>query len=476
MKKKNSPLRVAFIHHHLRPGGVSKVIAQQIQSLGDMVSPLLVVGEPPSGVTPFPHVVVRGLAYDRDRKDREPPEVIAANLEGTVYSHFEGRADILHFHNPTLGKNSDLLRVIQVLVEKRYRMLLQIHDFAEDGRPMNYSPEPYPADSHYAVINTRDYELLLKAGLRPEGLHRIPNSVVPLRCSEEEQKVRDIVLYPVRAIRRKNIGEAVFLSLFLTGGMRVGVTLEPTGRLDCRSYDDWRCYVRENSLPVSFRLGIEHRFEDILARAGCMITTSIKEGFGYCFLEPWTCGRMLFGRGISDICLDFEKSGIQLGHLYRRIDIPLRFFDLERFITKWKRCYEERLTRYGLPVDKYVMEDCIGSMLKGGTVDFSLLSEDLQREVVSNVLEQKSEFDKMLDVNPFLMQFSSFKGGRELIESNRKKVEQQYSLIKCRETLLTAYNQVMERDVSHVINKKIVLEEFNAPQKNHLLLCEAAYG
>jgi len=469
-------MKVVYIHHHLRPGGVSRVIARQIGSLGDSVRALLIVGEPPPSPPPFPYKVVPGLAYDRDRKDAESPLTIAEDLQKVVRSFFGEEPDILHFHNPTLGKNNDLLRVIEAQFEKGSRMLLQIHDFAEDGRPMNYSGEPYPENCHYAVLNTRDYEILLKAGLVPEGLHLIPNPVEPLPCGEGKQKERDVVLYPVRAIRRKNIGEAVLLSLFTAETKTVGITLEPTGSLDCRSYDDWRGFVRENGLRVSFRLGIEQRFEDVLKRTICTITTSIKEGFGYCFLEPWTCRKMLFGRALPDICSDFEKNGIDLGHLYSRIDVPLEFFDLEMFVTKWKRCYRERLARYSLPADDSLVEEHLQSLVQGGKIDFCLLSEDLQQEVIRRVSGRKSAFHKMLDENPFLVRFSSLKEDKEIIENNRKAVKEIYSLDRCRDTLLGVYTKVMGREVHQSIDKRIVLEEFNAPQKSHLLLCDSAYG
>jgi hypothetical protein len=39
---------------------------------------------------------------------------------------------------------------------------------------------------------------------------------------------RNRYLYPVRAIRRKNIGEALLASLFIPKGRTVAVTLPPT--------------------------------------------------------------------------------------------------------------------------------------------------------------------------------------------------------------------------------------------------------
>ena len=45
---------------------------------------------------------------------------------------------ILHFHNHSLGKNMSWPGAIEVLAGRGYRLLLQIHDFAEDFRPTNY--------------------------------------------------------------------------------------------------------------------------------------------------------------------------------------------------------------------------------------------------------------------------------------------------------------------------------------------------
>jgi len=473
MKKSTNQLKVAFIHHHLRRGGVSKVISQQIGALDGLVSPLLLTGEPPEKSPPYAVEVVTGLAYDRDRTDGDGPKEIAGRLETAMLRHFGTRADILHFHNPTLGKNRDLLAVIDLLRRNGHRTLLQIHDFAEDGRPADYSPKPYPRDCHYAVLNAKDYAVLLKAGLKPEGLHIIPNPVATLAGGRSGEA--DLVLYPVRAIRRKNIGEAVFLSLFLDERMTVGLTLEPTGSLDERSLDGWKRFVAERGLRVTFRLGLENRFEDVLARSRCMITTSIKEGFGYCFLEPWTADRMLFGRLLPEVCADFEREGVCFSTLYETLDIPLSYFDYGRFVKKWKRCFTARRERYGLPSDKRSADERLRSVIRNGSVDFCCLSEDLQREVIDTVYNSDRGFNKLLDINPFLAQFFSLNEQKELIARNKKTVRDRYSRARCRTDLCAVYRAVMEREVSHSIDKRVLLERFVTSSADHLLLCDEAY-
>jgi glycosyltransferase involved in cell wall biosynthesis len=476
LRKHAAMLRVAFVHHHLRTGGVSRVISQQIRSLGREVQVLAVLGEPPSEPTGFPFTVVSQIAYDRDRGTKAHPKNIADEIMNKVRSHWRGEADLFHFHNPTLGKNRDLVSAIKLLRSSGQRLLLQIHDFAEDGRPQNYSDEEYPSDCHYAVLNRRDYSILLRSGLKPEGLHFVPNPVVSPVGKVVQKKKGEIVLYPVRAIRRKNIGEAVFLSLFLRKNESVGVTLEPTSSLDCRSYNDWRGFVKDRNLNVQFRLGVDSSFEEVIGLTRCMITTSIKEGFGYCFLEPWTCHKMLYGRLLKDICVDFTCNGLDLSHLYEKIAIPPSLIDIKRFFSMWKRCYRERLEMYGLESRASEIEQGFQSVIRDESVDFASLSESDQRDVLARLLKNRGAREKIVDSNPFLMEFSSFKDREDTIIRNRSVVEEHYSLENCKKRLLDIYGKVLDSEVVQRIDKRIVLEAFNTPDKSHLLLCDSSYG
>jgi len=90
------------------------------------------------------------------------------------------------------------------LQKRGVNLFLQIHDFAEDRRPFDYFADEYPVDCHYGVINQRDYEILLAAGLKQEGSHRLVNTVNPCRIKPQAELTKPLVLYPVRAIRLKN--------------------------------------------------------------------------------------------------------------------------------------------------------------------------------------------------------------------------------------------------------------------------------
>jgi len=468
-------LKVALVHHHLRPGGVTRVITEQASNVQESVEVLLVTGEPPGTPISFPTVTVPEIAYDRDRAHAAPPRVITRRILAAIRSVWACGADLLHFHNPLLGKNRGLIATLKTLISGGEKLLLQVHDFAEDGRPGNYCREEYPADCHYAVINTRDYGVLIRSGLKRSGLHYLPNAIRPLNVPKNSGAQRDIVLYPVRAIRRKNIGEAIFLSLFAPRGTRAGITLEPTGALDVRSYRDWMSFVRGRNLNVAFGLGIGREYTSVLGRARCVVTTSIKEGFGLAYLEPWTAHRMLSGRILKDICEDFIKRGLTLDHLYEKISIPVTFFDRKRFEQKWINCYREKMSLYGRGVSEDEAARALEPLLSDGTVDFGLLSEDLQREVIRKVLENKERRREILDVNPFLVNNTLFHGSDELIEHNRRIVAEEYSAKKSGEALRRVYERVLSERVSHRIDKDALLVAFSTPEQNSLLLCESGY-
>ena len=61
--------------------------------------------------------------------------------EGSVNPEqlFAARADCWIINNPTLGKNSGFPKLIEKASTAGIKLLLQCHDFAEDGRPANYT-------------------------------------------------------------------------------------------------------------------------------------------------------------------------------------------------------------------------------------------------------------------------------------------------------------------------------------------------
>ncbi|TFG63316.1 MAG: glycosyltransferase family 1 protein [Spirochaetales bacterium] len=454
-------MRIAFMHYHLRPGGVTTVIKQQVRALKGMCESLVLTGENVLGgmsVEDAPVAVIPGIKYDRMGKPYHSPEKTADLIHEAVTARWPSGCDVLHLHNPLLKKNARFLRILTLLQERGYRLFLQVHDFAEDGRPNAYYEfQEYPENCHYGVINSRDYRVLLAAGLKPEGLHVIGNVVNGLprtACPGNSS----YVLYPVRGIRRKNLGEALLLTAYMPADYTLGITLPPNSRQDLRIYTRWKQFAGTWRLPVEFGCGLENQFGCLVERSAFMITTSIKEGFGFSFLEPWTAGRAVAGRRLDYVCADFEKTGIKFDGMYQELKIPFTMINSRAFARAWAEAYAAYRVKYGLPADFPEAESKAAAIVASGNVDFGNLDEQFQRKVLRQIFEKESAAAELAEYNPGLQNLGRME--REEIEENRNTVEREFSLDRYRARLLSIYDAVMMKHVVHRIDKKTMLEKF----------------
>ena len=265
-------------------------------------------------------VVAPRLAYDTPPVDESSQ--LAGQLRGLLAAlRFTPDETVVHVHNHSLGKNASLPGAVHALAADGFALLLQIHDFAEDYRPRNYchladawngyeiSARLYPqaAHIHYAVINRRDYAVLCAgrcAGRPAAPSPECPRAARPNAGSRfcPPRNVRSefgvptterFLLYPVRAIRRKNLGEALFWSVLGGPGVHVGVTLAPLNPAEQPYYRRWQQVAREMQLNGHFEMGGTRGLplDENLASADLTLTTSVSEGFGMAFLESWAAER-----------------------------------------------------------------------------------------------------------------------------------------------------------------------------------------
>ena len=61
----------------------------------------------------------------------------------------------------------------------------------------------------------------------------------------------------------------------------------------------------------------------MVACSEAIVTTSVAEGFGLGFLEPWVFGKSLCGRNLPEITGDFTDHQIDLTNLYERLEVDL---------------------------------------------------------------------------------------------------------------------------------------------------------
>lgn len=454
-------MKIAFIHYHLKTGGVTTVLSRQIKAIFHSCETLILTGSP-SSLTDIPceTVFIPGLGYDNTNQSQPEPKTVARSVIAAIRLKWKNGCDVLHVHNPTLAKNKNFLKILKLLQKSGIKLFLQIHDFAEDGRPFSYFPDEYVSNCHYGVINSRDYRILLQSGLKAEGVHRIFNTVKPIVLDSGKSGHTNRILYPVRAIRRKNVGEAILLSCFFKQDDFLTITLPPNSPADIKSYKGWKTFVKENHLKIEFEAGIHHDFKNLVCSSKYLITTSIMEGFGFSFLEPWTADKLLWGRYLPDICHDFKKNGLLLDHLYPRLIVPLKGDDKKRLYKKFMSAMSKNSLIFNIPIDQDTVKSSFKKMTSNQTIDFGLLDEHFQKKFIYRIIFEEQEKKLFTRLNPFLAHPGKVRDEKSLVKNNKNVVLKHYNKTGYQKRLLEIYRIVSSSTVHHKIDKKRLLSHF----------------
>jgi glycosyltransferase involved in cell wall biosynthesis len=488
-----SPLmRVAIVHYHLRRGGVTRIIQQAVSALSAHdIEAIVLTGEPPAEPTEgLPHVkVVAGLGYEGVSVHLTGHE-LAANLEQAARQAFGAPPDLWHFHNHSLGKNRALPEAVRRLADARHRLLLQIHDFPEDGRPANYrrlmehpgqgdagrlSTYLYPQAGHihYAVLNGRDRSFMAASGVLDECLHLLPNAVwlpssesVPV--PELELKEERLWLYPTRAIRRKNLGEFLLWAALASEAERFATTLAPENPLERPIYERWVNFARALRLPVEFEVGARPQvnFGRLVRSAYTLITTSVAEGFGLAFLEPWLMGRPITGRDLPEITGEFRVAGIDLRPLYERLEVPVEWIGMRLLREKASQGLQRYLTAYGRNPGPNDLEQTLSAWVHDGRVDFGRLDEALQSQVIKRVIDSTEARSQLSPVG-----LPRASNPLEQLECNRNATMRSFSLETYGKQLLQVYRKLLASDPEPptAFSGEVLLEQFLSPDRLFLL-------
>ena len=185
---------------------------------------------------------------------------------------------------------------------------------------------------HFAVLNSCDYKRVLENGVTPDRVHLLQNPVSIASRRKYEMKAdivarlgldpeKKIITYPIRAIRRKNIGECILLAVLFEGTCQFNITQAPRNPAELPAYMRWKNFCEENKIQVKFETGVIVNHEDLIGISDFCITTSIREGFGMVYLEPWLAGTPVSGRDIPCITDDLRKYKLEFPRLYDRIEV-----------------------------------------------------------------------------------------------------------------------------------------------------------
>ena len=448
-------MRVAILHFHLRPGGVTRVIEMACEALlQGGCEPLVIVGETPPPQCRIPGELIRvvpDLAYDVSSRRAGH---LHTEVQAAMFRHWQGEADILHLHNHSLGKNFALPLAVSRWAAEGRSVLLQIHDFAENGRPGNYrrllfelggpaglSCCLYPVAPRvgYAALNSADRTRLQQAGLT-SSCDLLPNPVAlpdgGRPVAKDELGAGRLIVYPTRAIRRKNIGEAVLWAALAAPDEKVVLTAAPQSLPDRQLHDEWKGFAESLGLPVLFNAqGLLGRpTQDFLRGADVCLTTSVAEGFGMAFLEPWLAGCPLIGRDLPAVTRDFRAAGLVLDSLYGRLDVPLDAIGREAVTALVETKIRATCESYGVNFQKEFVQVAEKVVIRPSGVDFGRLDETLQRKVIRGVARGSLPSDGISPGMP--------RGGSACVGPNRKIVQEHFALARYGERLGEIYRRL----------------------------------
>ena len=440
-------LRVAVVHPHLRPGGVTQVIETSMRALVDHPVRVAVLSGGPAGPNfPAPVELVAGLDYLE--MPATCPESLADALERHAATTLGAPPDLWHVHNPLVGRHPVFALATAELVRRGHPLLLHVHDFPEDGRPANHAalreagalPTLYPntARAHYAVLTGHDRSMLLSADIPGARVHVLPNAVETNVAAPPAPPDGGppLLLYPTRAIRRKNLGEMLLWAARMGANARWAVTLAPTNPSDLEPYRKWKALAAELALPVEFEAGLRapDAYEALLARSTAVVTTSVAEGFGLAYLEAATRLRPLLGRDLPAVTGDLTRDGLRFPGLYSRCGVPLDWFGADRLRTALFTGWTEVLETYErlpAPGDEVCL---MNAAVAGGQVDMGRLDEAMQREAV-RLARSSADGPSLLTELP---------AATAVMPGNLDRLRDQYGLVRYGSRVMALYHAVAE--------------------------------
>ncbi|MBN1950111.1 MAG: glycosyltransferase [Bacteroidales bacterium] len=426
--------KLLIIHYHLNPGGVTRIIESQVHALAaaGFGLPVCVL----TGKCDNPQFYAKaGVELIVEEKLNYLDSQADFKQEYTYLKDFFNRhiqaGDIIHFHNLNLGKNPVLTCIMGEWVRKGFRLINHAHDFAED-RPENFrflarvihklfDGKPgtllYPEAPNYSyvVLNSSDRNRLITYGIGPERILHLPNPVVFNGKAElnDRERIRQnvfpalqaeegkqLITYPVRVIRRKNIGEYILLCHLFKDQANWVVTQPPKNPVEVEYYEQWKQFCVEQGIPLVFEAGEKVDFEELIIASDFCFTTSIREGFGMAFMEPWLLGTPVIGRDLPDVTCDLRQSGMEFPLLYDRLTV------------QWA----------------------------DGLRDFGSLDLEAQMEYIRSLVKEPEKEKEAFQHNPFLKNLLN-SINESLIRKNKATILKEYSILNYGQRLKNLYKE-----------------------------------
>jgi hypothetical protein len=546
--KKNSILNYGILHYHCRPGGVRTVMENSAVSLfkygkfkkinlsfiGDILTHKKWVGTFDIPGYSILNLDLDELNYNFKRyKNKKKLLEDAKKLRDKIINMIPlkectfNNPYYLHAHNTNLGKSPLVSIAMYFLAEwavnKPVVIIIQIHDFAENGRYAllknmqtctgKFDKEfaakmMYPNQKSviYAVINPEDLKNIINIGIDQERAFLLPNSIdsnqfqqksldkmslkelknlgLKKRNFSDEIKSRiekfaedngfkfdknkKIILAPLKCMRRKNIMESILLLKLLNKQYQLIVSLDAKSGDDKEYSTKIKRFVRENKLDVIIGVGediiapiadrvIENgnikyfNMDDLFEISEAIITTSLVEGFGFVYHEGWLTNKFVFGRKIPYVTNIYEENGMDLDHMYTRLNINPDWINIKKIKIKYFEKINLLRKKQGYrPLNYKSFEiEFKEKKMKDGFIDFGSLDINSQKDFLLQINRYKKD---LIKINPQLKKLNIKK---MIIQKNKKISKKNYDLKAKATRLINLFEEGKRLIKLNTKNKKV---------------------
>ena len=479
-----------IFHYHFLPGGVTDVVtssAVAFLNYSMYISTIKII----CGRKDNLDKILRKIkeAIPDEKKERISIDVLPSidyfdNIDGGTNSEiirkelinrYSSGDSLWWIHNYQLGKNPYFTKaLIDISKNTDQKIIYHIHDFPECSRyklldSLNHivKGDLYPQKDNirYVVINKRDQNYLLNAGMQKEIVYLLENPInivqfntinhntVLKKLSERAeknfpqwQKNEKYMIYPVRAIRRKNVAEAALLSSL--SGKNIILTLPGVSKREINYSNKCREIFTGSLAPGMFGIGLEIEdlgisFDQLVSASSLIISSSVQEGFGYLFLNSMNWGKPLIARDL-DILSDFKDSFREYpSHFYNKLHIILE----EKDKIELQDLYSQKLER----IKKYLgkktskqLKKSFFNIINADSIDYSFLTLEIQIKILRKIKNDNKYRDKCMHMNSTIIEhINSFI--EEEPEANHKILEENWSH--------KSYNRICEGIIQSFENK-----------------------
>ena len=126
-------------------------------------------------------------------------------------------------------------------------------------------------------------------------------------------------------------------------------------------------------------------------------------------------------------------------------------------------------TLFNLPTNKALILKALDSITKDGVIDFGILDEAAQKEVIVRLISSRKAAEKLIQINPFLSDPGMVSDKNERINTNKRIVQECYNPTINQQRMLNLYHKVVTTPIKQRIDKTALATAFLNLEKFSLL-------